>query len=534
MRKEMPATSPSDVNRRAKKGIRELLVREGALMGLTFAGGVVLARVLDPIDFGLFGITTFLVNVLALFGDCGLAPSLIQRKKALSDLDLRVGFTLQQVLVTSVVVLIWVAAPWLAGLYPEAPPELMWLIRVLAFSLYLTTWRSMSALQLERSLNYRRLALVEVVEKLSYQVIVVGLAVLGFGVWSLIAGVLAQGVLGTGLVYRLAPWRVRLAFDRAIAREILAYGIPYQTHRIVGNMKNWLAPTLVAALIGPEAVGFLMWGGGNGRWPLRLLRNVMRVSFPHFSRLQDHPAEVERLLSKYQGYFLVLTGFWLALLAAAGHDLTAWIYTEKWLPAVPVLVLVAAQLSLIALAWSTKSALSALGHVKFNTKVTLVNAVLSLGIGTGLVFAVGFIGVPLGQIAAHLLTLPWLYRGLRRGAMRAILAPALWVAVPVVLALGAGLGVRGLPLPLAARALATAAAVGLVYAATVWLLGPGWLKDGLVRRARAVQRRLRAAPAAEPEAPMRPTPAAPPVPADPPASPGSVSSGPVSTGEVPA
>ena len=99
------AESTQDVHKQAKKGIRVLMIRQGVLLVLTFAGGVILARVLDPADFGLFGITTFLVNLLALFGDCGLAPSLIQRKKDLTDRDLQVGFTVQQALVTLVVLL---------------------------------------------------------------------------------------------------------------------------------------------------------------------------------------------------------------------------------------------------------------------------------------------------------------------------------------------------------------------------------------------------------------------------------------------
>ncbi|MFQ5570584.1 MAG: oligosaccharide flippase family protein [Rhodothermales bacterium] len=468
--------STNDVGKRAKKGIRQLLVRQVALLVLTFAGGVVLARVLDPAEFGMFGITTFLVNVLALFGDCGLAPSLIQRKADLSDRDLHVGFTLQQVLVTVVVVALWLLAPWLASFYPKASGELIWLVRALAFSLYLHTWRSISALQLERKLEYKRLAVVEVVEKLSYQVVAVTMAVLGFGVWSLVSAVLIRGVLGTVLVYSVAPWPVRLGFDKEVAREILRFGLPFQLQRIIGNAKDWVAPTLVASLIGPDAVGFLMWGTSNGRKPMQLIQNVIRVSFPHFSRLQDKPAEVERILSKYQVYFLGLTGLWFSILVAAGYDLTRWIYTDKWLPAVPVLMLAGFLLGLNVVSWSTKTALAGLGQVRFTTRVTIVATVLSLGLGVALVLVIGFIGVPIAHILSLLLTVPWLYTGLRRGAMRRILGPAAWIGMPTVVSIVVGLGVQMLSLPLAVSALGTAGVVTLVYLGVAWLTGPAWLR----------------------------------------------------------
>lgn len=474
--------STHDVNKQAKKGIRVLLIRQGVLQVLTFAGGVVLARTLDPADFGLFGITTFLVGLLALFGDCGLAPSLIQREKELTDYDLQVGFTLQQVLVTVVVVVLWAVAPLLAGFYPKAPDELVWLIRAMAFSLYLSTWRSISALQLERKLNYKSLAVVEVTESLSYQIVAVTMAVLGFGVWSLIGAVLVRGVLGTVLVYSVGPWKVRFAFDKKIAYEILSYGLPFQVQSAIGNMKGWVTPTLVASLIGPEAVGFLMWGTSNGRKPMQIFKNIIRVSFPHFARLQDDQDKVEHLLSKYQMLFLAISGWWFCILVAAGHDLTQWIYTEKWLPAVPVLILGGVLVSLNALSWSTKSALNGLGRVQISMRVTMVATTLSLILGVAFVLAIGFIGVPVSLIVALFVTLPWLYRGLRKGALRRILQPSYWVVFPVLVSVGVGLAAPMLPLSMAPRAVATVAVVSLVYLGVSWLTGPAWMKQRAVQQ----------------------------------------------------
>ena len=352
-----------------------------------------------------------------------------------------------------------------------------WLVRAMALNLYLKTWRSMSALQLERRLDYKRLAMIEVVERLSYQLVAVVLAVLGFGIWSLVWAVLATGVLGTALVYSAAPWKVRLAYDKEVAREILRFGLPYQFQRIVNKAKTWLTPTLVASFIGPEAVGFLMWGTSNGRKPLRLFQNVIRVSFPHFSRLQDNQNEVVRVLSRYQVYFLAITGLWFSVLIVAGYDLTRWIYTEKWLPAVPVLMLAGFLMGLNAVSGSTKTALNGLGRIRFTTHMTLINTAISLGLGVGLVFVIGFYGVPVAFIVALLLTIPWLLRGLGKGAISQILGPTAWVFFPVVVSIGVGLGVQMMDLPLALRALGSATVVTVVYLGVAWLAGPVWLKE---------------------------------------------------------
>jgi O-antigen/teichoic acid export membrane protein len=158
----MPETEVNDVHNKARRGIRLLMIRQVALQMLTMVGGIVLARTLAPAMFGLFTIATFLVTAFALFADFGLAPSLIQRKNELAELDIQVAFTLQQALTTTIVIILLITAPWLVHLYHKAPPDTVWLVRSLAFSLFLTSWRTMSALQLERKLRYDRLALIEV------------------------------------------------------------------------------------------------------------------------------------------------------------------------------------------------------------------------------------------------------------------------------------------------------------------------------------------------------------------------------------
>ncbi|GIV61831.1 MAG: hypothetical protein KatS3mg044_0697 [Rhodothermaceae bacterium] len=471
--------SERDIHRRAKKGIRLLLVRQGFLQVFTFLGGVVLARVLSPADFGVFGITTFLVGVLALFADFGMSPALIQRKRELSERDLQVGFTMQQALVLVVVVFVWLAAPWMAGFYPAHAMELEWLVRAMALNLYLGTWRSISAISLERELRYEKLALIEVVESLSYQITAVVLAVMGFEVWSLVAAVLVRSLLGTVLIFRVAPWKVRFVYDPHTTLELLRFGIPFQVHRIVGNVRNWVTPTLVASLIGADAVGFLMWASSNGRKPRNIIQNVVRVSLPHFSRIQDRSEEVTQILRQYVLYFFVLCGGWLALLASMGYPLVEVIYTAKWLPAVPALILYAGLLNLNSVSWIIKTALSGTGRVKYVMYVTMMTTVLSVSLSVGLVLEVGFIGVPVAEVVSMVLTVPVLAYGLLGKRWPSLFTSSLWVLGPLLASVAAGMGVRLLPIPQVAEALLGTVVVVGVYGGMTWLLAPSWLQRRL-------------------------------------------------------
>jgi PST family polysaccharide transporter len=466
-----------DLQTRARRGIKLLLGRQIVLQILMFGGGIVLARVLEPSEFGLYAITTFLVGIFSLFGEFGLAPSFIQRKNELTDLDLSVGFTLQQIVTTVVVAALFLLAPYLVSLYPKAPPETIWLVRVLAFSLYLTSWRSMSALQLERHMRYDRVVWVEVLENVSYQIIAVVLALAGYGVWSFIWATLVRGVLGTVLMFLVAPWRIRFRLDRAIAKDILGFGIPFQLQAVINQMANWVTPTLVAIWVGPQAVGYLSWALANGRRPLVLVDNVMRVAFPHFSRIQNDREEVERTLSRYLTYLLLAAGLWLSVMVVAGPLLVKLIYTEKWSPAIPALMLYSIVLGSDMIIWMVSVTLNSLGKVRFATRYTLLRNLAVIGLSVVLVFFMGFNGAPVGYLIVGLISTPFVFAGLGRRAARRVLGPMIWIAIPVAVSIIVGSLFLKLPLSLILRAFSTAAVICLVFATTTAIIAPGWLKS---------------------------------------------------------
>lgn len=480
------------VHHRARRGIQLLMGRQVALQCVTLVGGVILARTLRPAEFGLYAMATFLVEMLAVLGDFGLAASLIQRKAELTERDLQVGFTLQQVVTSLIVLVLLLCAPQLVALYPKAPPETLWLVRALAFTLYLTSWRTSSALQLERHLRYDRLAVIEVIETLTYQGVAVALALAGMGVWSFVCATLLRGLLGAVLIYAAAPWRVRFAYDRAVAREILRYGIPFQFQNLTNQLGGWAMFLVVGKWVGPQAIGYLTWATSNGKKPLLLADNVMRVAFPHFARIQDDRAEVERTLARYLTGLLLAAGLWFAVLVTAGPFLVRAIYTEKWIPAVPALILAAAALSFDVVTMVVGITLNSLGVLAHVTRVVLTRSLLNAVLCVVLVRAMGYNGAPLAYLFSVMLIVPWLLSGLGHGAMRRTLLPTAWILLPLLASLTTGLAAslatgllarQGL-LPVMARAVLLTAVTTLAYGGTLWLAAPEWLTTGVRQRLR--------------------------------------------------
>ena len=472
------AVGTSHYNQKAKQSLKLMLGRQVFIQAFTFTGGIILARTLTPEIFGIFGISIFLVNALALLGDFGLAPSLVQRKDEFSEQDLQVAFTLQQALLTTVATAIWIAAPQFLRIYPDlGGTEMVWLIRVMAFLLFLQSWRSMSVLQMERHLDFKKVAGIEIVEALSYQGLAVVLALLGFGVWSLVWATLTRGLLGTALAFAASPWRVRFAWETTTAKQLLRFGMPFQAGQILNAMGNWVTPLAVGTLVGPAGVGLLTWAGSNARKPLLFLHNLVRVSFPHFARLQDEPQGLLRIYERYLFPPLLFGGFWLALIIVVADELVPVIYTAKWAPAIPALYLYGALLALHTVDQVTGTLLRSTGKVNSSTAITGVTTALQIALAVPLIPWLGFLAVPVGMLAAFAFKSLALLAIAPSGTHRVAMICVARVIVPTTSATLAGLLASSWFDSLLGRILVSLSTVVSMYAIASYGILPDWLQS---------------------------------------------------------
>src|SRR3989339_1004766 len=107
-----------NIKAKAFKGVFTLTFRRLILKIIDTAGVIVLARALSQDVFGVFGIISFVVfTFLAFFSDIGFGAALIQKKEELTQDDLRTTFTIQQTLVTLLLLAAWLLSPAISGFY---------------------------------------------------------------------------------------------------------------------------------------------------------------------------------------------------------------------------------------------------------------------------------------------------------------------------------------------------------------------------------------------------------------------------------
>src|SRR5437868_2946576 len=106
-----------DLAGRAARGAAALLVRQALVYGSNIAGGIALARLLTPSDFGFYGVILFFVVFLNIFGGTGFASNLIRVEPRATLEDYRTVFAAQQLGIAFIFVAVWFAAPFVGGMY---------------------------------------------------------------------------------------------------------------------------------------------------------------------------------------------------------------------------------------------------------------------------------------------------------------------------------------------------------------------------------------------------------------------------------
>ena len=264
--------------------------------GLRLLVLAILARLLSPADFGIVGAALVVVGFSAIFSQLGLAPAIVQRP-VLERRHLEAAFSASVLFGLLLGVLLWVSAPFAARFFhiPGVEPVL----RVLAWMFPLDGLSAIAESQVQRELRFRWLATMEVLTfVLGYGVVGVVLALLGAGVWALVAAQMAQTALYTVILIVSRPPALRLLPDRAAFGELMYYGGGFTVSKIANYFALQVDNLVVGRWLGATALGFYGRAYELMAGPPHLLGDAVdRVLFPAMASIQT---DTRRLAEAYR------------------------------------------------------------------------------------------------------------------------------------------------------------------------------------------------------------------------------------------
>ena len=231
-------------------GLRQQVMRGGAFLAarqvigmvVSTVGMLLLTRQIGPHNYGLFIATVGVFTYFNFVAQVGLDVYLIRREGPTDDRDHHVAFTLLLGLGAAAAALGFLGAPLLerwADADGIAP-----LVRAMFAGMPLGLLALVASARMERALDYRRLAMIELTNVLVMQAVTLSAAYSGMGAWSPVIGWWAQQLVAFVLLFALSGYRPRLLWDAARARLMLSYGLGY-----AASMWIWQARSLVNSLV---------------------------------------------------------------------------------------------------------------------------------------------------------------------------------------------------------------------------------------------------------------------------------------------
>jgi len=435
---------------------------------------VVLAKLLGPDDFGLFGIALVILSSLDNLSRVGLDVALLQREgdpRGFLD-TVFVALAARGLLLGGMLIaLAGPAAAW------WGEPEVVALLVTIGGATMISGLGNPGMLLVTREFDFRTRFRNEFPAGVADAVVAVAAAWVTRDPMALAYGLFARNAVMVATSYALHPYRPRLRFERARAAELFGFGRHVLVQRFTGFLLLEGDDLLVSKLVGSTALGLYRMAYRLANLVATEVANVAaQITFLAFARLQTDRERVGRGTVATLRITTLVNAIVSATLFVYAEPLTYWALSAEWLPLVPALRILCVFGFVRAAGIPFEAVFMGLGRAGVQSRILAAQLVLAFAMAVPATLRFGIEGTAAAMTLAMVIaTIAQARYGLRILSMpwRALAAP---LGIPLVAAAAATAGPRWL---LVGPGPGTLAGVGVAVVASALLYGA--LCAGLLR-----------------------------------------------------
>ena len=345
--------------------------------GVTFIVGIVLARILSPEEYGLIGIVTIFTTILLGFIDCGFSNSLIRKPKVTDD-DYNTMFIVNMAMSIAMCMLLYVSAPAIAVFF-ERPP-LVALVRVMGLLLIFQALSIVQNTILSRCIDFKTKTKASVLSSVLSGVAGIGMAFMGFGVWSLVAQQLSRQLIYSLCLWSFNRWWPKLKFSIDSFRYMWGFGWKLLLSGLLDRIWAQLYQTVVGKFYNPATLGqYTRSKEYASLFSSNLTSIVQRVSYPVLSQIQGNR---ERMVEGYRRIIkmtMFVTAVVMISMSAVSGPLIYCLIGPQWNMAASFLPLICISMSLYPLHAINLNMLQVQARTDIFLYLEIVKKVISIG-----------------------------------------------------------------------------------------------------------------------------------------------------------
>lgn len=375
-----------NIGKKTAQGLLFKILERSGVQIVSLIVSIVLARLLQPSDYGTIAMVTIVIEIVNVFVNYGLSSALIQNKNANQEEmstcfwgSLGFGFLLYLVVFA-------LSRPM--SLFFEMA-ELTIIIRVMGIQIPFTMIHSVQVAIISKRFLYRKLSVVTLLACVVSGILGIGMADGGFGVWALVAQSMCTLILPTIVLFFVLDWKPDRTFSLTCLKAQIAYAWRLLIVGMVDCLYAEVRNLVIAKVYTSNDLAFYNKGA---QFP-KIISNtvnqsVISVLFPSFSLIQDDRKKALEYLRKAVRIITFILPPVLGGLAAVSRELVSVLLTEKWLPCVPYMQILCLAYIITPIQSVYKQMLKAINK----TKMFLYSNIVEKVVGITLLI----VAVPLG------------------------------------------------------------------------------------------------------------------------------------------
>ncbi|MCG7349505.1 lipopolysaccharide biosynthesis protein [Sphingomonas sp. ACRSK] len=310
----------------------------GLRFGVQFGVSIVLARILSPTDFGIYALTAVFIALSSVLVDGGFCSALVQRAE-ISRAEETAVFWYNGIAAFVLGGAIAAMAPSVARMFGH--PVLEHLLYVSAIIVPINAMAAVPGSLMQRHLRFDLLAKSGLTASVLSGLLAVVLAINGVGIWTFAWQALAHAVINVVLLWLLSGWRPLRGTSIAAARPLVRFGFFLSLSNLLEVAYQQGFALVIGKLYGARDLGYFNRGQNLQILPANVLTLVItRVTLPVLSTKSD-PAELRSGVQLAQGVAMMGNLPLMGALVAMPDLIIDVLYGPKWLPAAPILRILA-------------------------------------------------------------------------------------------------------------------------------------------------------------------------------------------------
>lgn len=306
--------------------------RFGVLI-LGFVSNLVLAHFLSADDYGVIGMISIFITLAETITDSGLGAALIQKENP-TEVDYSTVFWSNLIISIILYIILFFAAPAIAHFYNM--DVLVKILRIKALIIILQGLRLIQTTILQKNLNFKKISIIYLTASVISTIVAIVLAVLGWGLWSLVVKTLLDISVRTALFWIFGNWKPKFQFSKVSFKQLFSYGFVMLITSLIITLYGEGQGLIIGKAFSAATLGYYTQAKKLQEIPTNAISQIVnQVTFPVFAKLKDNTEKMKNGLKKIVVGVSYISFPMMLYFFISASPIFNLLFSEKWNPSIP-------------------------------------------------------------------------------------------------------------------------------------------------------------------------------------------------------